>query len=144
MNSIFIEVSSFQRNSVDDRHKIEFENLSNRSWLNSYTFWCARDISEREGNLHTNILLTFVNFLISSSDSIRLSMRFIGWVWRWLRSFVPANKTICKESPCSILTNKVTCTINAAVKIITRFRQFDTRAMANLHCLGIHPVPHLI
>ena len=60
--------------------KSEFENLSRRSWLNSYTFWLTRDISERGGNLHTNILLTFVNFSSSSSDSIRLFMRFIGWV----------------------------------------------------------------
>ena len=37
--------------------KSEFENLSRRSWLNSYTFWLTRDISERGGNLHTNILL---------------------------------------------------------------------------------------
>ena len=37
------------------------------------------------------IYLTFVNFLSSSSNSIRLSMRFIGWVLRRLRSFVPAN-----------------------------------------------------
>ena len=84
--------------------KSEFENLSRRSWLNSYTLWLTRDISEPGGNLHTSILLTFVNFLSSSSDSIRLSMRFIGWVLRKLRSFVPANKTICNESPAFLLT----------------------------------------
>ena len=50
------------------------------------------------------IYLTSVNFFSSSSDSIRLSMRFIGWVLRRLRSFVPANKTICNESPAFLLT----------------------------------------
>ena len=43
-------------------------------------------------------------------------------------------------NPFNILTNKITFTINAAVKIITRFRQFNTRDIVNLHFLGIRPV----